>query len=306
MKPQLIFRSQGTLYAVDAETVLEVVELPAISPWPGAPIGVVGVIDYRGEVLPVLDVALRLGAIPTVPEESDDLVIIRTSVGSVALLVEEALELNSLLELHPLVESPSLPLQKAAPFLTGLGSVSDKVVLGLDGAKLLTYPSEELAVPSPLSEFSTSELLSRRARELAVPIVETDLDEGRALVLVTLCKERLAVDVTEVAELTDCPSFTPVPGAPPHLLGLAYHRGGLLRLVDIRERCGLDSTGPIPANVVILSGPGMLTGILVDQIESVVTLRGLGSKLSYQNGWVTVLDTESLGVREPRFERESA
>lgn len=56
-----MFCSQGALYSVDAELVLEVVELPALSVWPGAPSGVAGVIDYRGEILPVLDVACRLG-----------------------------------------------------------------------------------------------------------------------------------------------------------------------------------------------------------------------------------------------------
>ncbi len=301
-----MFRSQGTLYAVEAESVLEVVEVPATSPWPGAPEGVVGVVDYRGEILPVIDVALRLGSNPTVPDETDELVMVTTVAGKAALLVEEALELNDTLELHPVSEEPPPPFQKAAPFLVGLGSVGDQVVLGLDGAKLLYYSPESLSVPYPRAEQSTSELLSRRARELAIPVVQTNSDDVRALVLFQLCSERLAIDVKEVAELTDCPPFTPVPGAPPHLLGLAYHRGGLLRLVDIRERCGLDPTGPIPANVVILTGPGMLTGVLVDLIESVVSLQGLGSKLSYGNGWVTVLDTDSLGVREPLFERDQA
>ena len=299
-----MFRSQGALYAIEGETVLEVVELPATSPWPGAPEGVIGVVNYRGEILPVIDVALRLGSRPSVAKESDQLVMVRTAAGSAALLVDEALSLNADLELRPMPDEPPLPLRKAAPFLAGLGSVGDQVVLGVDGSKLLHYSSEILAAPDPGEQQAASELLSQRARELAVPVVEANIDEGRGFVMVQLCSERLAIDVKEVAELTDCPPFTPVPGAPPHLLGLAYHRGGLLRLVDVRERCGLDTTGPIPANVVILSGPGMLTGVLVDQIESVVTLQGLGSKLSYRNSWVTVLDTDGLGVREPRFERD--
>lgn len=301
-----MFRSQGALYAIEAETVLEIVELPATSPWPGAPEGVVGVVDYRGEILPVIDVALRLGSRPSVPKESDQLVMIKTASGSAALLVDEALALNDGLELHPVPDEPPLPLRKASPFLAGLGSIGDQVVLGVDGSKLLHYSSESLTELSPGVMQSTSELLSRRARDLAAPVVEASIDEGRGFVMVKLCGERLAIDVKEVAELTDCPPFTPVPGAPPQLLGLAYHRGGLLRLVDVRERCGLDATGPIPANVVILSGPGMLTGVLVDLIESVVTLQGLGSKLSYRNSWVTVLDTDGLGIREPRFERDQA
>ncbi len=298
-----MFRSQGAHYCVEAETVLEVVELPATSPWPGAPTGVLGVVDYRGEILPVIDVARRLGGAAVEPKPSDELIVVDTPRGRAALLVEEALELNSELALRPVPRDPHVSLRQVTPFLCGLGSYKDQVVLGLDGSKLLNFPAdsipESISSPPP-----TSELLRQRAIELATPLVKEDHDVGRALVLVQLCGEMLGISVEEVAELTHGPLFTPVPGAPPHLVGLAYHRGGLLRLVDIRERCGLENSGPLPSSVVILSGPGMLTGLLVDSIESVTTLPGHGPKVRYHERWVTVLDTDRLAVREPRLEPE--
>ena len=294
-----MFRSQGALYSVDAELVLEVVELPALSVWPGAPSGVVGVIDYRGEVLPVLDVACRLGGEPVEPGPDDELIMVETPRGRAALLVSQALELNSELTLRPVTEESPGPLRPVLPFLSGLGSYKDKVVLGLDLARVMDLPRDGELHRAPLADPS-NEVLSRRAIELAAPVANEVPDGGRALVLVLLCGELLGIPVEEVAELTHCPPMTPVPGAPPHLLGLAYHRGGLLRLVDIRERCGLESGGSLPASVVILSGPGMLTGLLVDTIESVATVPGTGPKVAYRDRWVTVLDTERLAVREPR------
>lgn len=305
MKPQLLFRSQRTLYSVDADSVLEVVGLPALSSWPGAPTGVVGVINYRGEILPVLDVARRLGGESVEPKATDELVIVETALGRGALLVEEALELNSELLLFPVADPPPASLARSTPFLAGLGSHKEQVVLGVEAARLLDFPLDSVPEEAP-STAVASELMRQRAIDLATPLIIERTDEGRALVIVSLCEELLGVPVEEVAELTHCPPLTPVPGAPPHLLGLAYHRGGLLRLVDIRERCGLDTLGPLPISVVILRGPGMLTGILVDSIEEVAKLPGLGSKLDYQGRWVTVLDTESLAVREPRLEQETA
>lgn len=296
-----MFRSQGAHYCVEAETVLEVVELPATSPWPGAHAGVLGVVDYRGEILPVIDVARRLGGVVVEPKPSDQLIVVDTPRGRAALVVEEALELNSELALRPVPQEPHVSLQQATPFLSGLGSYKDQVVLGLDISRLLDFPSDSL--PESLSSpVPSSELLRQRAIDLAAPLVKEEHDDGRALVLVELCGEVLGVQVEEVAELTHCPPFTPVPGAPPHLVGLAYHRGGLLRLVDIRERCGLETSGPLPSSVVILTGPGMLTGLLVDSIESVTTLPGHGAKVRYHEHWATVLDTERLAVREPRLE----
>jgi hypothetical protein len=48
-------------YALELAAVREVVPAPAITHLPGAPAGVLGVFNLRGEVVPVLDTAALLG-----------------------------------------------------------------------------------------------------------------------------------------------------------------------------------------------------------------------------------------------------
>jgi purine-binding chemotaxis protein CheW len=48
-------------YAVDLTDVREVVPDPALTPLPGAPPAVLGVVNLRGELVPVLDTATLLG-----------------------------------------------------------------------------------------------------------------------------------------------------------------------------------------------------------------------------------------------------
>lgn len=298
MKSILTFRCRGSLYAVPAEAVREVVEMPALSSWPAAPEGVVGVIDYRGEVIPVLDISSRVGvSLPQKPREADQLIVIEWEGEIAAIWVEEALDLSVGESFRPLPEKIPSSLKRAAPYLAGTTGSGERVVLELDLKALLSFPDSAPAALAAHAE--PSELLAHRARELATPLAEVEEDEQRALVVVKLSGERLGLPVAEVAELTRCPSYTPVPGAPPHLLGLAYHRGELLRLVDVRALCGLDASGPTPEELIVLSGPGMLTGLVVDSIEAVVGLKGSGAKLSFEDGWLTVLDTERLDVREP-------
>jgi purine-binding chemotaxis protein CheW len=50
------------VYALPVDTVLEVADLPEVASVPGAPGAVLGVCNLRGNVLPVVDVRLLLGA----------------------------------------------------------------------------------------------------------------------------------------------------------------------------------------------------------------------------------------------------
>jgi purine-binding chemotaxis protein CheW len=56
-------------YAVELATVREVLRRPEITPLPGAPPTVLGVLNVRGEVVPALDTAalLELGALDAAP-----------------------------------------------------------------------------------------------------------------------------------------------------------------------------------------------------------------------------------------------
>ena len=51
----------GEVYALPVDTVLEVADLPDVTPVPGAPRPVMGVCNLRGNVLPVVDAALLFG-----------------------------------------------------------------------------------------------------------------------------------------------------------------------------------------------------------------------------------------------------
>ncbi|AMV37849.1 chemotaxis protein CheW [Planctomyces sp. SH-PL62] len=60
----LTFQAAGQRYAVDASRVVEVVPRVRLRALPHAPAHLAGVLEYRGEVVTVLDLGLLLGAEP--------------------------------------------------------------------------------------------------------------------------------------------------------------------------------------------------------------------------------------------------
>lgn len=82
-------------YAIDLAVVREVVPAPAVTPLPGAPESVLGVVNLRGEVVPVFDTGTLIGVGPAPP---DHLVVIETPAGPGALSVTaqpQAVELGA-------------------------------------------------------------------------------------------------------------------------------------------------------------------------------------------------------------------
>lgn len=86
----LTFELDSRCYAFPAEHVVQVVQMVAISPLPGAPPVVEGVVNVRGTVVPVLDLRGRLG-LPARPlEPAQNLIILAVDGRQAAVRVDAA------------------------------------------------------------------------------------------------------------------------------------------------------------------------------------------------------------------------
>lgn len=99
----LVFQAGGGFYALSMESVREVERLGRVTPVPGAPPFVRGLVNLRGEILPLIDLAALIGKKPA--RSAQRLIVARAGPSDplVALLVEE---LNGL---APLEESQVKP-----------------------------------------------------------------------------------------------------------------------------------------------------------------------------------------------------
>ncbi len=78
-------------YALHLEAVDRVLRMVEVTPLPGAPDAVEGVINIRGEVVPVVSIRRRLGLAERAAGAADSLVIARARTRRLAIIAESVL-----------------------------------------------------------------------------------------------------------------------------------------------------------------------------------------------------------------------
>lgn len=91
----LTFELDSQRYAVPSDHVIQVVQMVAIAPLPGAPAVVEGVVNVHGTLVPVFDLRARVGLGPRAIDPSQHLIVLRAADRQVAIRVDEAADFVS-------------------------------------------------------------------------------------------------------------------------------------------------------------------------------------------------------------------
>lgn len=136
MKMELItFEVAGQLFGIDIMAIREIrawtpaTRLPQVSHY------VAGVVNLRGTVLPVIDLAARLGWPSTEPSPRHAIIVVRLDTRTIGLIVDSVSDIVALPEgaLQPV---PTTGNDDVAPFLHGLAALEDRMVMVLDLERL--------------------------------------------------------------------------------------------------------------------------------------------------------------------------
>jgi purine-binding chemotaxis protein CheW len=122
----LLFEVSGQRFALPLFDVIEIVRAVAIRPLPSAPPITLGIIDVRGEILPVLDVRVRFGCAHKAVGLSDQFVIAQAGPRRVVLHVDAALGL-SMLSVLAVQDARNLPAELA--HVAGVAATDEGLVL---------------------------------------------------------------------------------------------------------------------------------------------------------------------------------
>jgi chemotaxis signal transduction protein/nucleoid-associated protein YgaU len=150
----LAFEVAGNACALPLGDVREILTLPYVTRIPGAPAALRGVVNVRGQVLPVLDVAVRLGAPPSPRTRSSVLLRVDPVVNGAAIpctLLVDAVSGLLAPEEGIVPRGASGPLA-AADAVSGFVAVVGGFALVLDPARLLDLHG----VPAPAPPFAVS------------------------------------------------------------------------------------------------------------------------------------------------------
>lgn len=101
---------------------------------------------------------------------------------------------------------------------------------------------------------------------------ETARDADGMELLTFRCGGRaFAVDIMAVREIRSWSAPTPLPHAPPFMLGMVNLRGSVLPVMDLAQRLGEARTEDNPRNVIIvIQKGGRVHGLLVQAVSDIV------------------------------------
>ncbi len=132
----LTFHLGGEDYGIEIRYVTEIVGIQKITEVPDMPDFIKGVINLRGQVIPVMDVRLRFKMEPREYDERTCVVVVNLGESSIGLVVDTVQEVREILE-ENVSPPPKVAHSEAGRYVLGMGKVGDEVKILLDVQKLL-------------------------------------------------------------------------------------------------------------------------------------------------------------------------
>ncbi len=291
-KQNLIFGLHGSLYGISADFVREICWLPELYSLATAPADILGIFNWRSQMVPVMHLDLRFGRGFSGCNVTDRVIVIEwqgTYLGIIAHEVFDVQFVNPVPLDLDLIQGRQSQIDRN--FIIGIAQRNENPVACLDLDRLIREPEAVAALDAaepPVLAGADADFYSRccaqasvvdratfatRATQLKTSITQAQRIEAEEGVLVVqIGAEYIGFPLELVVDVDalDRFSLSPVPVAPQYLLGQINWRGEILPLVE------LGAVLQIPAlprqEVVVVKIDGLQIGIGVDRIFDVFYL----------------------------------
>ncbi|MBR8827139.1 MAG: purine-binding chemotaxis protein CheW [Gomphosphaeria aponina SAG 52.96 = DSM 107014] len=304
----LIFSLNNSLYCLETNCVEEIFFLPELTSIPEAPRELVGVLNLRGEILPVIDLNLRLGYGSPDYQLTDSIIVIRWQKSRVGIIVNEVQEVRTISSEEittqlsygqEVGEGSSNSGFERHKFVAGIAKSGEDLLIPVDPEHLLGYVEKpELNLTEDPEEgeeeiqnnhHGNEELLAQkrgfclnaspeeraifrqRAESLRKTSATEDLTGFKPIAVVVLNNEFFAIDLNLVREFADIKKVTPIPCCPPHIIGNMNLRGEILTLIDIRGLLNLSLDGMANGSkAIVVQVEDIMAGIIGEKVFDVM------------------------------------
>lgn len=309
----LIFSLNEYRYGINATYVEEVFALPEVQLLPTTTPDLIGGINLRGDIIPILDPKLSLGYEESSYKITEQVIVLQQSQLRVGLIVDsvEGLENMSatIIESNPQLQE-KLSQARRKNMIVGEMPVADSIsneqfiwlldepekwlkyieiqpIISLTGllpednirsGSEAELASEEL-VFCPTATTDESLLFQQRAYSLRQSIDAKRSLDLKTLAIIEIQGMYFGADLSLVKEFTEISNITPIPCCPPHIIGNINLRGDILTIVDIwgvlkhNERSEIENLAR-NAKVMVTEVDNDIVGVLVSNVpEAMFSLR---------------------------------
>lgn len=149
----LTFKLEDEVFALDISKVREVLDFTNVAKVPQTPDFMLGVINLRGSVVPVVDMRLKFGMSRTEKTVNTCIIIVEVEIdGETTVLGALADSVQEVMDLDPdqIEPAPRIGTRLKTVFIKGMGKRDNQFVIILDIDKV--FSADELAMASDLTE----------------------------------------------------------------------------------------------------------------------------------------------------------
>ena len=247
MSNYLIVVSELTKYAIPVENIEGVFWLPELSPIEAAPPWFIGLVNWHGEVVHVLDLGLRFQHEPRGYSSQTNIVLVRTSNMRCGIIADQV---QGLIEVPPdsiIQRDLILPSDFSADYsslISGEIKLDNEVLLVLNLEQLLSVKMDQdvmhhqkvrADVAKAIGDMGHEAVFKARMHQLALPMdgLRQDGLEGYAIVLIGGIQ--YAIEIQYIAEFGHINQCVSLPCCPSYILGVVNLRGEIICVLDMRS-----------------------------------------------------------------------
>jgi purine-binding chemotaxis protein CheW len=124
-------------YGVRIEEVQEIVRMPEITRLPQTESFIKGVINLRGNIIPVIDMRERFNLEKKDYSDMTRVIVVRIEEKLTGLIVDDVAQVLEI-GLSEIEEAPEIITGRSKEFIAGIGKINDLMIIIIDTKKILT------------------------------------------------------------------------------------------------------------------------------------------------------------------------
>ncbi|MCB1193506.1 MAG: chemotaxis protein CheW [Leptospiraceae bacterium] len=312
----LIFSINDSRYSIPADKVVEILWFPELTFISSLPEFLIGVFNFRGEIIPVLDINLRQDFQTHQCSVNDKIIVIQMNDKKLALRITMAHEVINIENFDMIPYEKNHQNQTSVPIISRIIKYNNEIIQKVDIENLVPLEivlesvednklSSDKTTPllnKLFSEFSKDELSVLKKRKESYLKEADKVQEGLtsliSIAIVMIEGENFGIDLRDIVEFSEIHSLTNVPCTPEHIAGCMNLRGDILTLLDMNYLLkSKTNTKAAMGKVVVVKKDELIVGLVVDELLDVIYV----DKKQFLISPLMVTESESELIKETYF-----
>ncbi len=284
----ITFNLSEKVYAISAEKIIEIVQLPALTLLEKMPDFIVGLLNLRGSIVSVIDLSMILGFNRKTYSSDCQVIILNVNDKKIGIIIDSV---KDVIQFEKKLLDP-VPYSSKEHIITGVykddaGLIAfldfDKIVKNVEAVQI-TEEQASKAYQNEIREtdfdnlglFSIDKASAEKFTKRALKLQKEIRDGTDSLnyqedyfISFSLKQENYCINLKFVREITKLKhvNLTKLPCVPAFIIGIINLRGDFITIVDIKEFLNIPKTEITEkTKIIVIKTDNIQIGILVDDV----------------------------------------